>query len=77
MRRLTLIATDPSSITFKPSTVTIGGRKSSAIVVVSIDSYIDLLSNYPDFDSSGAEIGVTVEDLDTAYVDNGSVITLY
>ncbi len=76
-RRLTLVADDPSLVTFKPSTVTIGGRKTSVTVVVSVASYIDLLTSYPDYDNTGAEIGVTVEDLDTGYIDNGSVLTLY
>lgn len=76
-RRLTLVAGEPSLVTFKPSTVTIAGRKTSTTVVVAIASYIDLLSAYPDYDNSGAEIGITVEDLDTGYIDNGNILTLY
>ncbi len=76
-RRLTLVADEPSLVSFKPSTVTIGARKSSVTVVVSIASYINLLAAYPDYDNTGAEIGISVEDLDTGYIDNGSVLTLY
>lgn len=76
-RRLTLVANEPSLVTFVPSTVTIPAKMNSRTITVKIASYLALLSTYPDFDSSGAEIGFTVEDLDTGYTDNGNVLTLY
>jgi hypothetical protein len=76
-RRLSLTSDQPTLVTFRPSTVTIGSGQNSVKVLVSIASYIDLLSAYSDYDNSGAEIGITVEDLDTGYIDNGSVLTLY
>ncbi len=76
-RRLSLSSDQPTLVTFKPSTVSIGAKQNSKTVTVVISSYFDVLDVFPDIDSSSAEVGISVEDLNTGYIDNGSVITLY
>ncbi len=76
-RRLSLSSDYPTVIKFQPSTVTIGAKKSSKVITVVIASYFNVLNAFPNIDSGAVEIPITVEDLNTGYIDNGSVITIY
>ncbi len=75
-RRISLSTEYPELIEFIPSSFTIPAKQNSRSITVKVSSYLDFISVFDAFDETGATITIEAEDLDTTYIDNGSVITL-
>lgn len=79
LRNLSISTNYPQLVTFpKGDTLKLGKRKKAKKVVIEIASFADFVDVVDGFESSnGADIELTVTDLDTGYVNSSETITVF